>query len=701
MSDENTPPLILHSPAGEELLVRNMTFVERVSEPFEVHLELLSIQREVEPDELLGVAVDVEIIREGFDSRFVNGILTQFELVGVSQSSGSAGMADVLSYSAVLRPWMWLLTRSHDCRIFQEMTVPDIIQEVFGLHGFSDFELDLYGSYDPRVYCVQYRESAFNFVSRLMEEEGLYYYFKHEQGKHTLVITDNRSSHEPLEGFEELVYNPTGERDVQHEDNDDEGGSTGGGIISWRQRKTLRSGSTVLSSFDFTNINKDLVAPHPDPEQHAHGEYEVFDYDARYLDKGHGESYAKLRVEAMRSARLSALALTGIRQIEPGRTFTLVDHPAASQNKEYLIVSATHRAGPVSYSTAAGEAPFDFKTEFEALDHSEQYRPMRKSPLPQIRGPQTAIVTGPAGQEIYCDEHGRVKVHFHWDRHNPPDDTSSCWIRVNQNYAGQSWGSMTVPRIGQEVIVEHEDSDPDRPLITGRVYNGNNKPPYGLPGSKAVSGLKSNSTPGGGGYNEISMDDTKGDEKITIHGQHNMSTTVLNDETAHIQNNRTVTVDVDHTETVGANQKVDIGADQAITVGGNRTDEVAADETRDIGANETVTVGADRSITVGSNRKVAVGSDDSLEAGSNISIAAGSKFTTDSGADTEITAGANFKTSSSANTEINAGAEMKITAAAKITLSAGGSTIEIGPAGVTITAGAMVTINGAMVKLNC
>ena len=341
------------------------------------------------------------------------------------------------------------------------------------------------------------------------------------------------------------------------------------------------------------------------------------------------------------------------RGICSGYLFTLGKHSRRDQNREYLVVSTSYQAAAEDYETS-DQMNEMCVCSFTVIPSSVQFRPQRSTPKPIIQGNQTAVVTGPSGEEIYTDEHGRVKVQFHWDREGKYDQNSSCWIRVSQVHAGKSFGGIDIPRIGEEVIVSFMEGDPDRPIITGRVYNAELMPPFGLPGQKVVSGMKSNSTPGGGGYNEITLNDTKGKEGLTIHAQYNMDTTVENDQTNTIHNNRTTVVDVDDTESVGNNQNITIGVDQTIKVGSNQN--------LSIGSSRALKIGSDDTVGVGSNRTEEVGSNHSLSVGGSQKI--GVKGAIDISSDTSIT------------------------------LTVGGSTVKIEPASVSIKS-ATITMEGS------
>ena len=322
------------------------------------------------------------------------------------------------------------------------------------------------------------------------------------------------------------------------------------------------------------------------------------------------------------------------REINVGRLFTLKNAPRREQDQEYLIVSADYDLQNNTYETGAGGEEATYVCTMSLLQSRQQFRPARITPRPTMGGPQTAVVVGPAGDEIYCDKYGRVKVQFHWDR-DGKDDESSCWMRVSQPWAGKDWGTVSIPRIGQEVIVDFLEGDPDQPLIIGRVYNGDNMPPYVLPGAAVISGIKTK-THKGAGYNEISCDDTKGKEKITIHAQYDMTTTVEHDQTCIVHNNRTATIDVDDTEKIGGNQSATVGKDQAVKVAGKRTVTIGGADKLDVTGTETITVGG----------------------------------------------------------------AIKISSPTSITLEVGGSSIKIMPGSIDITSAGPVTVKGAMVKVN-
>jgi type VI secretion system secreted protein VgrG len=669
-------PFRIDTPLGvDELLLSRFSGEEAVSRPFRFQLDLLSENAAIEPGDILrqGVAIEVEL-QDG-SKRHFHGIVNRF----------SQGPKDeeLTSYRAEMVPWLWFLSLRRDCRIFQELSVPDIVESIFQEHGYNDFDIRC-SSRPQREFCVQYRESDLNFVQRLLEEEGIFYFFEHDADKHVLVLADANGSIEACAAAESVRLS-------------DDPGTDEEVITTFDREHSARIGSVTYRDYDFLQPSFTLegTAPGSDGE-------EVYDYSpGRYTTREEGDRLTKYRLEAEEVLREQVRGRSNCRGFTSGFKFKLEDHHNPSANQEYLLTSVQHVYSGADYRSArGGAADSDYGNQFTAVPMAFPFRPRRSAPKPVITGSQTAVVVGPPGEEIHTNEHGCVKLHFHWDRLGSMDENASCWIRVSHPWAGQGWGAVSIPRIGQEVVVDFLEGDPDQPIVVGRVYNAQQTPPYALPAGGNVSGIKSNSTPGGGGYNEMSMNDSKGKEKITIHAQYNMDSTVENDQTLVVHNNRTHTVDVDEVISIGANQSIEVGGNQTIavkgqqdeSVDGSRSDAVAGDETRDVGGSQTVSIGADRTVEVGGNDAITAGANMEHSAGANLDLAAGANLTASAGANGAVEAGANM--------DVTAGAMMNLTAGAKISLSAGGSTIELGPDGIKITAAAIVSINGVLVKIN-
>ena len=504
---------------ADVLLFHRMHGREEMSRLFEYRLDLLSMRDDIDMDEILGKSVTLKLALPDDSTRYFSGHVTRFA------QGGTYGR--YRRYAAVVRPWLWFLTRTADCRIFQEMTVPDIIKKVFGDHATADFKFELTSTYRKWNYCVQYRETDFNFISRLMELEGIYYYVKHTDGHNTVVVTDSDTGHEAFPGYEHISFIAP-ERlvrsDIEH-------------IGSWDFSREIQPGVYVHDDYDLERPSVKLRTQKASPRNYAPSDYEVFDYPGLYLQKSDGEQYAAVRIDELGTQFETASASTNARGVSVGYLFTLDDHARVDQNREHLIVAATYDLEFSDYEAMPQSGGATYGCTFVAMSSKQQFRPKRVTPKPFVQGPQTAVVVGPAGDEIYKDDHGRVKVQFHWDRYGKRDENSSCWIRVSQMWAGKGWGSVSTPRIGHEVIVDFLEGDPDQPIILGSVHNAENPPPHG----GVVSGLKSN-THKGRGSNDMTMDDTAGKEKITIHAQYDMGTTVEHDQTNTVNNDFTETI---------------------------------------------------------------------------------------------------------------------------------------------------------------
>jgi len=678
--------IAIHTPLGQDvLLVRRCSVQEQISRLFRIDLELISKKNNLNFDDLIGKSATVRLELPNQQTRYFDGFVSRFVQTR-SERSYSA-------YRATLVPWLWFLTRTSDCRIFQKtmpeppdkMTVPGILKKVFKDFGFENFRDDgLSQTYREWDFCVQYRETAFNFVSRLMEQEGIAYFFEHEEDKHTLVLTDSINAHTTYQNYETVPYHPPTQGSFQKE-----------AVTDWVVEKEVQPGTFSHNDYNFDkpkqSLQRALVVKSTISRPHDKSDFEIYDYPGEFLEHDEGETIAKVRIQELQThyetlhGQASALGLCA------GCTFKLRDHPRSDQNREYLITSTACDLDAGEFETGqpgAGEQLWC--CNFTAIDSQQPFRPPRLTSKPLIQGLQTAIVVGPQGEEIHTDDHARVKVQFHWDRYGNGDENSSCWIRVSQPWAGKGWGSQATPRIGQEVIVEFLEGDPDRPIITGRVYNGDQTPPYG-PGSGVVSGLKSN-THKGSGYNEMSMDDTAGKEKITIHGQYDMNTTVEHDQADVVHNNRSSTVDVDDKETIGSNQEMNVGSNQKLSVG--------ADQEVSVSANQKLTVGSDQTNSIGANQKTSVGSNQEVSVGANQKTSVGANQEDSVSGNRKTTVGGSDSLTVSGSETLDASGPIKISSGATIELSVGGSSIKITAGSIDICSSGPVTVKGAVVKVN-
>jgi type VI secretion system secreted protein VgrG len=505
--DEQQRLIRVKSSLGEnKFLLWDMEMTESLGHPFVIDLELGSEDHDLAHKDILGDHLTVELdVSEG-ERRYFDGIVAKFAYTGLTNFQAT--------YRVTLRPWLWLLTRHVQCKIFQGKTVPDIIKEIFRAAEFSDFEDKLRRTdYATLEYCVQYRESDFAFVSRLMEQEGIYYFFKHEEGKHTLVLCDGTSSH----GKFADKYGAM--RISRTEDN-----SEAGMIWQWSVAQELRSGQYTLNDYNLKKPKANLEKSKSIKHEHKKDRYEIFDYPGRYAEAEEGATYVGIRMEEQAAQFERARAQTRTRWLATGYLFTLEDSRRKAHNREYLILETRSSV----HASADARSQLTFSTEFEAIPTSTTFRSPSRTPKPFIRGPQTAFVVGKSGEEIWTDEYGRVKVQFHWDRDGQEDEKSSCWIRCAQPWASKNWGSVFVPRIGMEVVVHFLEGDPDRPIITGAVYNASSMPPYALPDNATQSTLKSDSSKGGNGSNEIRFEDKAGSEEFFVHAQKDMNIEVEN-----------------------------------------------------------------------------------------------------------------------------------------------------------------------------
>jgi type VI secretion system secreted protein VgrG len=660
------------TPLGEDvLLFRGMSAREEMSRLFEYRLDLLSARDDITLDDILGKNVTIKFLLPDDSIRYFNGYVTRFA------QGGMYGRYN--RYIATVRPWLWFLTRTADCRIFQEMKVPDIIKAVFADHSSADFKLELTATYRKWTYCVQYRETDFNFVSRLMEQEGIGYYFRHTDGHDTLVLTDSTSKHTPVSGYESLKYVPPNEQvkpDLEH-------------IDRWDFVRDIEPGVYVHDDYDFERPSVELKTNKTLSHGYTPSDYEIYDYPGLYLQRPDGEQYASVRINELGTQYETVHGSTNARGLTVGALLTLEDHPRDDQNREYLVSGATYDLSFGDYEALPEAAGTSYHCSFFAIPSSQQFRPKRMTPKPFVQGPQTAVVVGPSGEEIFTDKYGRVKVQFHWDRRGKKDENSSCWMRVSYPWAGKNWGAVAIPRMTQEVIVSFLEGDPDQPIITGRVYNAEQMPPYDLPAHKTQSGVKSRSSKGGtaSNFNEIRFEDLKGSELLTIHAEkdqsisvehdeshtvgHDRSKTIDHDETSHIKHDRTETVDNNETITIGANRTEKVGSNESITIGVNRTENVGANESVTIGANRTMTVGSSESLTVGMQRTHTVGINETISVGAAQEITVGGLQA--------ITVGAVQTTNVGANQSLDVGASQSTTVGGDQTLSVGGNQgIEVG-----------------------
>lgn len=672
--------MALSGPGDEVLLLRSINGTEELGKPFEFTLECVSESHDVAFEDWLGQNVSVRFSTHGGEKdRFLNGIVSQMEQTGV--------VGRLASYRLVVVPFIWLLSRKADCRIFQQQTVPEIVQEMIKEKGFTDIEDRLTRTYKTLDYCTQYRETDLNFITRLMENEGIYFYFIHEEGKHTLVLADDRSSHEPEPGSEQVPYYPPGAKAVARAH-----------IYHWRVRKQIQTTAYSTTDYNFQKPKDDLYVRASKPQSHTHGEIEIFDYPGDHSEYSEGETYVRLRSEELAVGYETIDAQTTSRGVATGRSFTLTGHPRADQAREYLIVGTTLEATTDAFDGGKvdTEGNFTFRCGFDCIPLATPYRRPCATPKPVIAGPQTAFVTGVEGEEITTDEHGRVKVKFHWDLYNEANEKSSCWLRVSQDFAGKKWGSMYVPRRGQEVIVTFLEGDPDKPIITGRVYNGENKPAYDPKAQPTISGIKT-STIKGEGFNEIRFDDKAGHEQIFIHAQKDMDIRAKGTVRKTIEREYHFTVESNYHYKTGGDHHIEVAGDYFETINANRHIIAGGNELKEVGGNKDTRVCGSHVEDIVGTQTTSVSGAITIESATSIVLkCGGSKVSIMPGG--VIIEGGTFIADASGNAAVRAGAGLLAIAGG--TLLCSGAKAGLKAKGVALVEGANIGMKAGAVNIN-
>ncbi len=673
-----TRPISMETPLPEGTLeLRRLRGEECLGRPFRYVADLNGIDEAVDFNELLGKPLNVCLDLVDGGARYFHG------LVAACKQEGRRGR--YAAYRVELRPWLWFLGKRKNCRIFQDVSVPELAMELFREHGFTDFEDKLGGRYPAREYCVQYRESDLDFIQRLFEEEGIYYTFTHTSEKHSLILLDSIDGHEPTENYEVIPYHPPSDSKVIEREH----------VYEWELTKTAQSGEVVLFGYDFEQPRMELEARVSQPAPHANSEQEVFDVEWGFREEGRGRHRARIEMERMVAEHELARGESDARGLQCGALFNLDEHPREDQNREFLVTELDFQLDAAAYESGveAGEGEA-WLCRFTALDAAVPYRPARVTPRGFVTGPQTAIVVGKDGEEISTDKYGRVKVQFRWDRIGTRNEDSSCWVRVASTWAGQGWGHIQIPRIGQEVIVDFIEGDPDQPIITGRVYNGDHMPPYQLPANMTQSGVKSRSSKQGSpsNFNEVRFEDKKGEEELYIQAERshkqltkgsrservggsrslsvgkNKSETigeaksieVGTDHTETIGASKTLNVGADHTETIGAGMAITVGANLTEMVGGRCTETIASAMSTTVGTSKVETVGAASTETVGAAKTIQVGAAYALTVGAAMAITGGSSMAISSGADVAMTAAGSQAMTAGKNTAVSAGDSAKV-----------------------------------------
>jgi len=669
---------------GDEVLVQRLAGRESLGGIFQLDLTLLSRSPTLDMGKIVGDKLTILLEYEDA-KRYFNGFVTRMSRAGTFERYAR--------YRVTMHPWFYLLGARVNSRIFQHKNVVDIAKKIFGEHGFTDITDSTTETYPVREYVVQYGESDFNFISRLFESAGIYYYFKHEAKRHVLVMADSPTTHAEVPGFEEVPFHPEGA----------ESPDSPLCVNVWEPAHQWRSGAYASDDFDFTRPKAELMSklrvssPH-----HKHGTMEVYDYPGGYQETKVGQSYVRARLEALQSDVETVSGAGNVSALAAGDVFALTGFPNQDEDKSYLIVSSTFEVANNAFQTGPRGAALqpegtNFRWAFTAIDHTVPYRPPRSTPRPRIEGVQTAIVVGVSGEEITTDKYGRVKVQFHWDREGQRDENASCWIRVAQLWAGTQWGGIHLPRIGQEVLVDFLEGDPDRPVITGRLYNGDNMPPYALPGNQTQSGIKSRSSKGGnpGNFNELRFEDKKGSEEIYLQAEKDLDALVKHDETRHIDHDRETRVANDETVHVGHDRTETVASNETITIGASRTETVGSNEIVTVGGSRSLTVAMQEETTVGAARAVTVGGNESRTIGSNENLTVGGALIVEIGTDDKLTVGGKRTVSIGKEEIIEVGTKLSINVKDEISITTGDATISMKKNGDITIKGKGITIEGS------
>ena len=648
--------LTVETPLGPDVLVATgLEGEESFSRMFRFRLEMLSPDQNIDPNSILRKPVTVSVECERDRRRYFHGIVRTFSAGGILQSR-------LRRYTAEVVPNLWLLTRNTDCKVFQDKTAKEIIEEVFSDRGMTDYETSkLSGSYRSRTYCVQYRETDFDFVSRIMEEEGIFYYFRHEQGRHVMVLCDNARAYESID--DSTVYMYKGRSGFER-------------IATWARNHAVPTGGVVTRDYNPMEPTANMESNQPTTNNSADRGLTLYDYPGLYDAKGDGDGLASVRIEEEEAATERVVGRGEVRTFTPGGTFSVEGVPG-EEGKTYALSWVFHRIVDNTQIVGQLAAP-GYMNDFVCLPSSTVFRPPRVTPKAVVKGLQTAVVVGPSGSEIHTDEHGRIKVQFFWDRYGGNDENSSCWIRVAQSWAGPQWGAQFIPRMGHEVVVAFLEGDPDRPLVIGSVYNGRHDPPFDLPGNKTQSGVRSRSSLGGGvsNCNEFRFEDKMGEELLFLHAEKDSKYEVENDEDIYIGNKRTEVVDK-------GDEKV------TLNMGSHTTTIKLGDETRDITVGKrTTTINGDDSLTVKTGNisaKANLGNIDIDATLGKISLTAMQSI--------ELKVGMNSLKVDQMGVTIN-GMMVKVTGQSMTQISSSGMTT-LSSSGMTTVSGTMTTVSGS------
>ena len=564
---------------------------EAMSQPFSFSLDLACRAANLDLSRVVGQPGLLTLTRAG-QSRYVQGIVSQME----QRRRGST----YTHYDATLVPRAWRMEHRTDCRIYQNQTIRQVISSVLSDHSVEN-RFRCRGNQDPpeREYCVQYRESDWNYISRLLEEEGFFYFYEHTDSDHTLVISNDPQVHSEIPGESTVRFG-----------NPNQSSSSRERIMNMSYAEQMTSGRVAMQDYNFQLPAVDFST---EDEGEQDTDLEVYDYPGVYDAPEKGSGLSQVRRERLEVLRRGGSGNSDCMRFIPGYTFTLDNHHNSDLNEQQYLVTSVQHSGATVGDLDEGRISDRcvYSNSFTYINAQTPYRPPRRTRQPRVMGSQTAMVVGPAGEEIHTNEHGQVKVQFHWDRIHQRDEQSSCWVRVAMPWAGQGFGAMFIPRIGHEVVVDFLEGDPDRPIVTGSVYHAQNVPPLNLPAEKTRSTIKSNSSPGGGGYNELRFEDKAGEEEVYTHAQKDQNEVVENCMTTQVGVDQAISVGQDRTRDVERNEAISVGNDRVETVGNDDTITVSNDRRLRVKGNQTIQVDKDQDHTVRQDSNETVGQDKS------------------------------------------------------------------------------------------
>lgn len=629
----------------DELLLLSFDGIEQISSLFNFQIEVLSKNHSIKPEDLIGKTISLNI--QDKQKRTFNGYISRFVY-------GEINANNLRQYHLEMVPWLWFLSKTNNHRVFQEKSTEDIVSTVFADLGFNDYKFELSGSAVIREYCVQHNESDLDFISRLLEEDGIAYYFEQKSDSHILHLVDAANAYQDCAETDFIYSKEKALNEL---------------VTGWKHLYEFRKGKWSVSDYDYQMPTKSQIQTTDSTSKFANvKKYEHYEYTVTSNFPGI-KTIATQRIEAEEVPMNVVEGTSRCSSFYAGGKFKMTKHVFPEEQGGYIITKVRHQAQENTY-LAGEKKSSEYKNEFQCIPDSVHFRPPLVHQKPRVFGPQSATVVGPSGEEIYVDQESRIKVQFHWDREGKSDENSSCFLRVMQPWAGATWGTSFIPRIGMEVVVSFYNGDPDRPVVTGCVYNGDNKPPYT---TKTQSGIKTRSSKGGGtsNFNELRFEDKKGEEQIYLQAEKDMDVVV--------ENNQSLDVGNDRSQTVGRNESLSIGKNRDKSVGENQSESIGKNKSIDVGENHTESIGKNKNLDVGSNHSENIGGDMSLTIGAKLDETIGKKMTVEVGDDYNI----------------NVGKSLGIVAADQIVLKTGSASITMKKNGDITIKGKNITLQGS------